>query len=684
MVDCNANSRSGAGAPTPLWVPAASRAAATKMERFRRFAERATGMALTDYDALHAFSVTEPERFWGLLADFLRLPFDLRGAAVRSPQPMPYTRWFEGSTLNYSRALLYPNDLADPEAVAIIGVTEAGSERRLTWRQLRTLVARIQRRLTAAGVGEGDAVAAFAANVPETAALFIACAGLGAVFSSCSPDFGWQAAAARFTQLAPRLLFATTGYSYGGRWFDTSRTVANLSEQLPTLAAVVRLPHPQAGDHGGGTEVLDGAVDWGDWLEDGFAPREGHAAAVAGAQTDRPDEPVLRQLPFDHPLYVLYSSGTTGTPKAMVHRAGGALLTHMKEHALHADLRAGDVVYYFSTCGWMMWNWLVSALAQAATIVLYDGSPAWPHATAQFELAERLGISFFGTSARFIAELRAVAAEPGATHDLVRLRTVASTGSPLSAEGFSYVYESVKADVHLASISGGTDIVSCFMLGVPTLPVYAGQIQRPGLGVDLRVLNEDGEDVVGVPGELVCAQPLPSMPLGFIGDEEFSRYQEAYLLDYPGMWRHGDLVERTPEGGIVVYGRSDATLNPGGVRIGTAEIYRPLEAVPEVLEAVAVGKRDGADQQIWLLVVLRAGQQLDDDLTSRIVRTVREGASPRHAPRRVIQVPELPRTRSGKSMELAVARLVNGESVPNMEVMANPDCVPLLLAALEG
>ncbi|NLG08067.1 MAG: acetoacetate--CoA ligase [Deinococcales bacterium] len=645
----------------PLWTPDAARVAASAMEAFRREAEAALGRALPGYDALHAFSVAEPERFWRLLADHLRLPFAARGDVVRSADPMPRTRWFEGYTLNYARALLYPPELPDETAPALVGVTEAGHERRLDWRELRRLVARVQAGLLRAGVGRGDAVAAYAANVPETVALLLASAGLGAVFTSCSPDFGAEAAAARFAQLRPKLLFASAAYRYGGKRFDTAAAVSALAGGLPGLEAVVTLPYP-----GEAEPELEEATTWEAWLAAGPAP----------------DEPITEPLPFDHPLYVLYSSGTTGLPKAMVHRAGGTLLTHLKELRLHSDVRPGDVAYYFTTCGWMMWNWLVSALGVGATVVLYDGSPAYPEPEAQFALAARLGVTFFGTSARFIGELQARGARPGAAHDLGRLRTLASTGSPLSPDAFRYVYRAVEQDLHLASISGGTDIVSCFMLGVPTLPVYAGQIQRPGLGVDLRVLDEAGAEVVGRPGELVCAQPLPSMPLRFLNDDGFERYLAAYFERYPGLWCHGDLVERTPEGGIVVYGRSDATLNPGGVRIGTAEIYRPLERLPEVVEAVAVGKRVGADQEVWLLVVLAPGAALDEALAGRIRDAVRRGASPRHVPRRVIDVPQLPRTRSGKAMELAVARLVNGQAVPNLEVMANPGSVALIEARL--
>ena len=647
----------------PLWVPDEARVAASAMEAFRLAACAVAGRELRDYDELHAWSVSEPERFWSLLADHLELPLGGEWQKALSDDPMPGTKWFEGATLNYAQALLYPKSLTDPDQTAVIALSEddTSGERRLSYRELRTLVARVQSSLTASGVGRGDAVVAFAANVPETLALLLACSASGAVFASCSPDFGESAAAARFGQLGPKLLFATTAYQYGGKSFDVAETAAALAGEL--AVELVRLPGRRAEGTG---ETLPGTA-WEAWLARG-APR---------------DEPDFVPLPFDHPLYVLFSSGTTGKPKALVHRAGGALLTHAKEQRLHLDIRPGDTVFYFTTCGWMMWNWLVSCLAQSATVVLYDGSPVHPDQASLLEAADRLGFSLFGTSARYVHGLMAAGVTARDRFALGRLRTVAVTGSPLARAGYEYVYDALKPDVHLASVSGGTDIVGCFMIGVPTLPVYAGELQRPALGVDLAVFDEDGTEVESGLGELVCRQPLPSMPLHLIGDEDGERYRAAYFANYPSVWRHGDLIERTRTGGVVVHGRSDATLNPGGVRIGTAEIYRPLEDVNAVVEAAAVGRQapGSVDQEIWLFVVLREGTSLSPELAAEIRSKLRSEASPRHVPRQIFSLSELPRTRSGKPMEIAIAQLVNGGVLPNLEVIANPEVLPEIEAA---
>ena len=576
------------------------------------------------------------------------LPFETEPEQALDDRPMPFTRWFTGGTLNYARALLFPPSLQDDSQPALLSLTEDGTERSISYAQLRSEVARAQSGLLAAGVSSGDRVAAYAANVPETVILLLACAGLGAVFTSCSPDFGLEAAEARFGQIRPKVLAASPAYRYGGKRFDVSGVVRDLTAALG-LREAVALPYP------GEERVPEGMVAWNEWIGDDRQLR-------------------LDPLPFDHPLYVLYSSGTTGLPKAILHRSGGALLSHYKEHRLHSDVRPGDRVLYFTTCGWMMWNWLVSVLAQGATAVLYEGSPAWPDLEVLWRTAERHRLTFFGTSARYLHTLQSEGLEPK-RFELSSLRTLASTGSPLSPTGFEYVYRHIKEDVHLASISGGTDIVSCFMLGVPTLPVYPGQIQAPGLGVDLAAFDGTGRQVLGKPAELVCRLPLPSMPLRFWNDEGDRRLHSAYFERFEGVWHHGDLVEITPQGGVIVYGRSDATLNPGGVRIGTAEIYRPLEAVPEVVEAAAVGKRDDGDEEIWLFVVLRAGVELDEGLIETIRSRIRSGASPRHVPRKVIPVSQLPRTRSGKAMEIAVARVVNDQEVTNRSVIANPEAL---------
>jgi acetoacetyl-CoA synthetase len=627
-----------------LWTPDPQRVERANLTRFRRHINEKTALALEDYRALHRWSVENLAGFWSSYAQWAELPFKSPPERIMSDDPMPLTRWFTGARLNYAEGLLQPQGVEE-EAPALIFVDESGREGTLSWAGLRFEAARCQAALRRAGVGEGDRVAAFVANAPESVIALLACASVGAIFSSCSPDFGFEAASARFGQIAPKLLLAADGYVYNGKRFETLETVKRLHESMPSLEEVVLIPQgkPSAG-----------YPSWQEWLEPG------------GALSFAP-------LPFDHSLYILYSSGTTGLPKAIVHRAGGALITHHKEHRLHSDLRPGDRLLYYTTCGWMMWNWLVSALAQGATIVLYEGSPGYPNLERLWGVADRLKVTHFGTSARFIHSCKAADLKPKGRYALEALKCVLSTGSPLSPAGFEWVYEAVKSDLHLASISGGTDIVGCFMLGDPTAPVYAGEIQAPGLGVDLAAFNEAGEVVFDEPGELVCRKPLPSMPLKFWNDEEFARYQAAYFEHYPKVWRHGDLIEIKREGGIVVYGRSDATLNPGGVRIGTAEIYRPLEPLKEVVEALAVGKREEEGEVIWLFVVLQEGMVLGDELAKRIKTVIRQGASPRHVPKRVIQVSGLPRTRSGKPMEIAVARLINGQEVPNREVMANPE-----------
>ncbi len=635
------------------------------MFTFMQAVSRYVGKSIETYEQLHAWSVEDIAEFWTFYVQYAGLGISC--TSVMSNDPMPYTKWFESASLNYAAYLLYPKHLKNDEQAAIIAVTETGDERILSYRYLRQEVTYCVGALKAEGIEAGDRVAALVCNVPEAVILLLACASIGAVFSSCSPDFGFEAAYARFAQIEPKLLVASASHVYGGKKFDVLPTIQRLEAAIPSLKKVVMLPGEIVAKEIS-TESLKNAEHWTRWLE------------LRNVSND------FTPLPFDYPLYILYSSGTTGLPKAIVHRAGGALLQHHKEHYLHCDIKPGDTVFYFSTCGWMMWNWLVSALAQAATIVLYEGSPVHPNRDVLWKLAEKHDVSFFGTSARYLHSLQAENFS-AKNFDLSHLRTVASTGSPLVPSAFNYVYNNIKEDVHLASISGGTDIVSCFMLGVPTLPVYAGHIQAPGLAVDLVAFDENANVVQNnvvqnQAGELVCRQPLPSMPLMFWNDTDYKKYREAYFEHYPNIWRHGDLIEVT-EQGIVVYGRSDATLNPGGVRIGTAEIYRPLEDIAEVLESCAVGKKENSDEVIWLFVVLKYNQVLTEELRERIKAVIRSKASPRHVPKKILQVSQLPKTRSGKAMEIAVSRLINARAIPNREVIANPEALEEIQRLLE-
>lgn len=639
--------------PQPLWTP--SHPEKTAMYQFRQRMVQRFGQPLDNYAALHAWSVADVGRFWKAYIDDANLPIDTSGDAFVGE--MPNVSWFPEAMFNYAQVLLEPPNTPE-DATAIIALDEHGRERRYTYADVRVSVAKAQKALQQAGVTRGDRVAAYVANVPEAVIAMLACASIGAIYSSCSPDFGGSAALARFGQIEPKVLLASDGYWYNGKHFSTQEAVTDLQANITSVEVVVSIPHDETP-----VDTPTGAVLWEDWLEPATTP-------------------TYTPLPFDHPLYILYSSGTTGLPKAIVHRAGGALFKQHIEHKLHSDVRPGDVVFYFTTCGWMMWNWLVSGLAQGASIVLFDGSPSHPSLETLWQHAARLGFTFFGTSARFIHSCQAQGMLPKDMVDLSKLRTMASTGSPLSPAGFVWVYDAVKSDLHLASISGGTDIVGCFMLGNPELPVYSGQIQSPALGVDLVSYDDNAKPVVGEPGELVCRQPLPSMPLKFWNDEDGVRYRGAYFDHFEGVWRHGDLIEITPQQGVVVYGRSDATLNPGGVRIGTAEVYRPLEAIDAILEAAAVGKRDDGDEVIWLFVVLREGHTLDETLEHTIKHTLRTRASPRHVPKRIVQVPALPHTRSGKMMEIAIARLINGQSVPNKQVMVNPESLEAIAAVI--
>ncbi|MEW6167883.1 MAG: acetoacetate--CoA ligase [Pseudomonadota bacterium] len=630
-------------AAAPIWTPDAARIEASNLTRFAR----PLGFEPPDYAALWRWSVDRPAEFWRALWEFCDVQAHAPPrATLEDGARMPGARWFPGSRLNFAEHLLRHGG----DAPALIGIDERGRRRVLGREALRTKVAEIAAALAADGVGAGDRVAGFMPNTLETVVAMLATTSLGAVWSSCSPDFGEGGVLERFGQIEPKLLFACDGYTYAGKPVDTRARVARIAAALPGLRRVVVVPFLEDAPD---IAALPKAVSMPDY-------------GVAGAP--------LRFVPvdFDAPLYVLYSSGTTGKPKCIVHGVGGTLLQHLKEHVLHSDLRPGDRLFFFTTCGWMMWNWLVSGLAAGATVVLYDGSPFHPGPEALWTLADSERLTQFGTSPKYLSALEKSGYVPRAHHDLPALRTLFSTGSPLAPEQFDHVYRSIKADVQLASISGGTDIVSCFALGNPWSPVYRGELQGPGLGMAVDVYDGEGRPLRGEPGELVCTKPFPSLPVFFWNDADGSRYRAAYFERFPGTWHHGDFAQITAHGGLVISGRSDATLNPGGVRIGTAEIYRIVDAQPEVLESVVVGYRRDHDEDVILFVRLRDGQPLTDELIRRIRTAIRSELTPRHVPAKILACPEVPRTISGKITELAVRSLLHGRPVHNAEALANP------------
>ena len=638
---------------TPLWKPSKARIAAANLTAFMHSAERRWGVECADYDALHRWSVTHPEQFWTTLWDFAGVVAEKRGERVLADaNKMPGAKWFPDARLNFAENLLRSHDTAD----ALVFWGEDKVKGRASHAELYRAVAQTAWALRDMGVGRGDRVAAYLPNLPAAVVAMLATASIGAIFSSASPDFGVQGVLDRFGQIAPKVLFACDGYYYNGKVIDCLGKVAEIAARMPSLERVVIVPYA-----GSGADIA--AVKHGVSLADFLAP-------FAGEREIR-----FERLPFDHPLYIRYSSGTTGVPKCIVHSAGGTLLQHLKEQRLHSDIKTGDRLFYFTTCGWMMWNWLVSGLASGATLLLYDGSPFVGRGNILFDYAEAEGMTHFGTSAKFIDAIAKINLAPAKTHKLDRLRAIFSTGSPLVPEAFNYVYDSIKRDVQLASISGGTDIISCFVLGNPVGPVWRGEIQCRGLGMAVEVFDEAGRPVRRTKGELVCLKPFPSMPVGFWNDPDGRKYRAAYFEKYPGIWCHGDFIEETAHGGFVIYGRSDATLNPGGVRIGTAEIYRQVEKLDEVLEALVIGQEWEKDTRVVLFVKLREGLTLDDALARRIKDVIRENTTPRHVPAKILQVGDIPRTKSNKIVELAVRNLVHGEPVKNVEALANPEAL---------
>ena len=638
----------------PLWQPDANRIATSPLEYFRLQAEGRAGRKLATYTDLHRWSVEDRAAFWSLIWDFCNVIGERGQTALVDNGHMREAKFFPDAKLNFAENLLRHNGAGE----AIIFRGEDKVERRLTWDDLHALVSKLQQFMLAEGVKPGDRIAGMMPNMPEAVALMLAASSIGAVWSSCSPDFGAQGVLDRFGQIEPKLFFACDGYWYNGKRIDVSDKIAEVTARLPSSKRSVIVPYL------GEAEAVASKVANGIALDAALDPFSAKAVE-------------FMRLPFDHPIYILFSSGTTGIPKCIVHRAGGVLLQHLKEHRLHADIREGDRFFYFTTCGWMMWNWLASGIASGATLLLYDGSPFYPDGNVLFDYAASEDMTYLGTSAKFIDAVLKAGLRPGETHDLSALRTISSTGSPLSPEGFAFVYEAIKKDVHLASISGGTDIVSCFVLGVPTEPVWQGEIQGAGLGMAVDVWDDDGKPVRGEKGELVCTKAFPCMPLQFWNDPEGAKYQAAYFERFDNIWCHGDFAEWTEHDGIVIHGRSDATLNPGGVRIGTAEIYNQVEQMPEVTEALCIGQDWDNDVRVVLFVRLAEGVSLDDALKARIKAKIRTGATPRHVPAKVIAVSDIPRTKSGKIVELAVRDIVHGREVKNREALANPQALEL-------
>jgi len=604
------------------------------------------------YDDLHTWSVTDRGAFWTAIWDKCGVIGDKGQVALENGDDMLAARFFPQGRLNFAENLLRKTGAGD----AIIFRGEDKVSYRWSWDDLRAHVSRLQQAFAAMGIGEGDRVAAMMPNMPETIATMLAAASLGAIWSSCSPDFGEQGVLDRFGQIEPKLFIACDAYWYAGKLQDVSAKVKAVAARLGAPVVVVH--------YAGDADALAAALPDGRTLEALMAPFEAKPLEFAA-------------LPFRHPLYILFSSGTTGVPKCIVHSAGGTLLQHLKEHHLHCGLVEDDRLFYFTTCGWMMWNWLVSGLAVGATLCLFDGSPFHPDGNVLFDYAQDEGFAVFGTSAKYIDAVRKGGFTPRTTHDLSSLRLLTSTGSPLSPEGFSFVYEGIKPDVQLASISGGTDIVSCFVLGIPLKPVWRGEIQGPGLGLAMDVWNEDGQPVRGEKGELVCTKAFPSMPVMFWNDPDGAKYKAAYFERFDNIWCHGDFAEWTSHGGIVIHGRSDATLNPGGVRIGTAEIYNQVEQLEEIVEALCIGQDWDDDVRVVLFVRLVPGRVLDEALEKTIRTKIRTGASPRHVPAKIIQVADIPRTKSGKIVELAVREVVHGRPVKNKEALANPEALDL-------
>ena len=636
----------------PLWTPSDAFKATQPLTRFIEWCAAREGRSFADYDSFYRWSVEDRASFWSAVWDYCGVLGEKGEVPLSDDGDMLNVRFFPDARLNFAENLLA--HAGEGDALLFRGENKASD--RWSWTRLTATVSRLQQALSAMGIGEGDRVAAMMPNMPETIALMLAVTSLGAIWSSCSPDFGDQGVLDRFGQIEPKLFIACDGYWYNGKRQDVADKVVTVAAKLNVPVLVI----PYAGDTSTLLSRLPDGRSFDQFMAE-FSVREIE----------------YRRLPFSHPIYILFSSGTTGVPKCIVHSAGGTLLQHLKEQRFHCGLQAGERLFYFTTCGWMMWNWLVSGLACGATLCLYDGSPFYPDGNVLFDYAAEEKFAIFGTSAKYIDAVRKGGLTPKTTHDLSSLRLMTSTGSPLSPEGFSFVYEGIRDDIQLASISGGTDIVSCFVLGNPLKPVWRGEIQGPGLGLAVDVWDDEGKPVRGEKGELVCSKAFPSMPVMFWNDPDGSKYRAAYFDRFDNTWCHGDFAEWTEHGGLIIHGRSDATLNPGGVRIGTAEIYNQVEQLEEVVEALCIGQDWEDDVRVILFVRLAPGVTLTEDLDKRIKTKIRIGASPRHVPAKIIQVADIPRTKSGKIVELAVREVVHGRPVKNKEALANPEALDL-------
>ena len=638
-----------------LWQPTLERIEQSNLTAFSRLLEERYSIKLPDYAALHQWSVDNLQDCWRALWDYAGVIGEPGQTVLADPDKMPGARWFPDGQINFAENLLRsPKDLSKD---ALVFWGEDQVKRRLNYRELHAQVSQLAQALKASGVQPGDRVAGYLPNMPETIIAMLAVTSLGAVWSSCSPDFGVRGVLDRFSQIEPKVLLSADGYFYNGKSHDSLGKLKDILAELPSVQQVIIVPYTRS------QPPLDG-LSKAALFSDFIAPYPAVEINFA-------------RQPFNHPLYIMFSSGTTGVPKCIVHGAGGTLLKHLSEHLLHTDVKPDDRLFYFTTCGWMMWNWMVSGLAAGATLLLYDGSPFYPSGNVLFDYADAESMTIFGTSAKYIDAVNKAGLRLSQTHNLSTLKAMLSTGSPLAPESFDFVYQHIKADLCLSSIAGGTDIVGCFVLGNPTLPVYRGEIQCRGLGMKVEVWDDDGKPLIGEKGELVCTKPFPSMPIGFWNDPDGAKYRAAYFERFPNVWHHGDYVELTVRGGMIIYGRSDAVLNPGGVRIGTAEIYRQVEQLPEVAEGLVIGQDWDNDVRVVLFVRLQEGYELDEALIKKIKTQIRQNATPRHVPAKIIQVADIPRTKSGKIVELAVRDVVHGRPVKNKEALANPEALEL-------